>query len=347
MSLDPYKTLGVEKNADAAAVKTAYRKLARKYHPDVNPGNAEAENKFKEISEAYDILSDPAKKKEYDNLGREAFYTKGFGGTGYQRPDFNFSQGGGFSFQDIFSDLFGGGPNQDERIGRNGGFSFNTGFGGAHARPKKGEDAHLKLAISLREAADGTEAKVELAVHKTCAHCQGQGILSSGGGVRPCPACGGRGQTSQVENLKAKIPAGIKDGQRVRLKGKGAPGQNGGPAGDLMLEVSIKPDPVFTRQDDDLFTVAQVSLYDLLLGGTLEVPTLHGRATLKLPAGAQNGAKMRLKGQGMPKKKDRGDLYVTISAKLPANLSPEALELVKQLAEAAPVEETKSRGGDQ
>ncbi len=150
--------------------------------------------------------------------------------------------------------------------------------------------------------------------------------------------------STQLENLKAKIPAGIKDGQKVRLKAKGSPGLNGGPPGDLMLEVSIKPDPVFTRQGDDLLAEVSVSLYDLLRGGALEVPTLGGRASLKLPAGTQNGAKMRLKGQGMPKKKEHGDLYVTLKAKLPTKLSPEALELVERLAEAAPLESGKNRG---
>lgn len=342
MSLDPYKILGVEKDADAAAIKSAYRKLARKYHPDVNPGNAEAENRFKEISEAYDILSDPDKKREFDNLGRDAFYERGFGGTGYQRPDFDFSQGGGFSFNDIFGDLFGGGQTaHGSRPG--GGFSFNTGFGNrAAARPAKGADLTLKLSITLREAAEGTEATLELALPVTCPQCQGQGIVSNGGGVRNCPACGGRGQVNQTENLKAKIPAGIKDGQKVRLKGKGSLGVNGGQPGDLMLEVSIKPDPVFTRQGDDLLAEVSVSLYDLLKGGALEVPTLTGRASLKLPAGTQNGAKMRLKGQGMPisKKKEHGDLYISLKAKLPAKLSPEALELVDKLAEAAPLAES-------
>lgn len=163
--------------------------------------------------------------------------------------------------------------------------------------------------------------------------------MSNGGGVRTCPACAGRGQVNSLESLKAKIPAGIKDGQKVRLKGKGNPSQNGGPSGDLLLEISIKPDSVFTRQGDDLLAEVSVSLYELLKGGALEVPTLNGRATLKLPAGTQNGAKMRLKGKGMPRKKDCGDLYVTLKAKLPTNLSPEALKLVELLAGAAPIEE--------
>lgn len=336
MSLDPYKVLGVDKNADASAIKSAYRKLARKYHPDVNPDDKVAEDKFKEISEAYDILSDPAKKDEYDNLGREAFYERGFGGTGYQRPDF--SQGG-FSFEDIFGDLFGGGGSKRGAASRSG-FSFDRRFGG-QAAPKKGDDVNLKLSISLREAAVGTEAKLELGVPQTCSQCQGQGILSSGGGVRTCPQCGGRGHVNRLESLKAKIPAGIKDGQKVRLKGKGSPGENGGPSGDLLVQVNINPDPTFTRKDRDLYADLSVGLYDLLLGGQVEAPTLSGRAQLKVPTGTQNGTRMRLKGQGMPatKKEAAGDLYVTIKAVLPDKLSSEAKKIVASLAEAAPLPE--------
>ena len=338
MSLDPYKVLGVDKKAEASTIKSAYRKLARKYHPDVNPGDKASEEKFKEISEAYDILSDPAKKEEYDNLGREAFYERGFGGAGYQRPDF--SQGG-FSFEDIFGDLFGGGA---KRSG-GGGFSFERHFGGAAAAPpRKGDDVNLKLSISLREAAAGTEVKLELGIPKTCPQCHGQGVLSSGGGVRSCPNCGGRGQVNQLESLKAKVPPGIKDGQKIRLKGKGSPGENNGPAGDLLVEVTIKPDPVFTRKDQNLMADLPVSLYTLLQGGQVEAPTLSGRAQLKIPAGTQNGTKMRLKGQGMPAVKNTaaGDLYVTIKVVLPTKLNAEAKKLVSQLAEAAPLAEAES-----
>ncbi|MDR0881971.1 MAG: DnaJ domain-containing protein [Candidatus Adiutrix sp.] len=333
MSLDPYTVLGVAKSADGAAIKSAYRKLARKYHPDVNPGDKAAEDKFKEISEAYDILSDPAKKQEYDSLGREGFYERGFGGAGYQRPDFNQSE---FSFDSIFGDLFGGGGGRRSARGA-GGFPGNIRFGGA-AGPRKGDDVNLKLAISLREAALGTEARLELGIPQTCPQCQGQGVLSAGGGIRACPNCAGRGQVNHLENLKVQIPAGIKDGQKVRLKTKGSPGDNGGPAGDLLVEVAINPDPVFTRKERDLYADLPVGLYDLLLGGEVEAPTLTGRAQLKVPAGTQNGTRMRLKGQGLPavKKEPAGDLYVTIKAVLPGKLGPEAKKLAMQLAEAAP-----------
>lgn len=339
MSLDPYKVLGIDKKADASAIKNAYRKLARKYHPDVNPGDKASEDKFKELSEAYDILSDPAKKEEFDNLGREAFYERGFGGTGYQRPDF--SQGG-FSFEDIFGDFFGGSAKRSS----GGSFSFDRHFGGAAqaAPPRRGDDANLKISISLREAAAGTEVKLELSIPAACPQCQGQGVIASGGGIRNCPNCGGRGRVNQMENIKANVPPGIKDGQKIRLKGKGSPGENNGPAGDLLVEVNVKPDPLFTRKDQNLLADLPVSLYTLLQGGQVEAPTLSSRAQLKIPAGTQNGTKMRLKGQGMPALKNMpaGDLYVTIKAVLPTKLNAEAKNLVSQLAEAAPLAETKS-----
>lgn len=335
MSLDPYKVLGVEKKAEASAIKSAYRKLARKYHPDVNPDDRVAEDKFKEISEAYDILSDTAKKEEYDNLGREAFYERGFGGTGYQSPDF--SQGG-FSFEDIFGDLFGGGGGKSTGRGRSS-YSFDRGFGMA-SPPRKGDHLQRKLTISLKDAAFGTEARLELAVSRTCPQCQGQGILSSGGGVRSCPQCSGRCYIQTPESLKAKIPAGIKEGQQVRLRGKGLPGTSGGQAGDLLIEVNIRLDPVFTRQDRDLNADVPLNLYEALLGGTVQVPTLSGRVQLKVPPETPNGTRMRLRGQGMPatKKEAVGDLYVTFKVILPTSLTEEARELVSKLAEVAPIE---------
>jgi len=324
MSLDPYKTLGVDKKADEAAVKAAYRRLARQYHPDLNPGDAAAEEKFKEISEAYDILSDEEKKREYDSLGRKAFYERGFGGAGYQRPDFS---GAGFSFEEIFGDMFGG-PRPGRRRG---GFPF----GG----PGRGEDLHCALTISLREAALGAEAALDLNQSQPCPTCHGQGLVSAGGGVRPCAACRGQGRVSRPQNLKVKVPAGLGSGQKIRLKGQGGPGSNGGPPGDILVEVTVRPDPVFTRQGRDLGVELPVSLYEMLLGGPVSVPTLTGRATLKVPAGTQNGTRMRLKGQGFPAagREKAGDLYVTLKAVLPARLDAEAVALVERLAQAAPV----------
>jgi len=324
--LDPYKTLGVEKKADAAAIKSAYRRLARQYHPDVNPGDRAAEEKFKEISEAYDILSDEEKRREYDSLGRKAFYERGFGGAGYQRPDFS---GSGFSFEEIFGDIFKG-ARADRRRG---GFSFGS------SGSRRGGDLSCGLSISLKEAALGVEAALDLNQPQLCPACQGQGFVAAGGGVQPCPACRGQGRTSRSQSLKVKIPAGLGDGQKIRLKGQGEPGLGGGPPGDLLVEVTVKPDPVFTRQGRDLEVELPVSLYEMLLGGQVSVPTLSGRATLKVPAGTQNGTRMRLKGQGLPAagREKAGDLYVALKAVLPARLGDEAVSLVERLAQAAPV----------
>ncbi|MDR2934261.1 MAG: J domain-containing protein, partial [Candidatus Adiutrix sp.] len=183
------------------------------------------------------------------------------------------------------------------------------------------------------------EAALDLNQSQPCPSCQGQGLLSSGGGVRPCPACQGQGRISRPQNLKVKIPAGINSGQKIRLKGQGAPGVNGGPPGDLLVEVTVRPDQVFTRQGRDLEVELPVSLYEMLLGGQVSVPTLSGRATLKVPAGTQNGTRMRLKGQGLPAagREKAGDLYAALKAVLPAKLSAEAVQLAERLAEAAPV----------
>ena len=330
MSLDPYKTLGVDKKADAAVIKAAYRRLARQYHPDVNPGDQAAEEKFKKISEAYDILSDEEKKREYDSLGRKAFYERGFGGAGYQRPDFN---GAGFSFEEIFSDLFSGTRTSRRRPG----FPFTS------SGPGRGEDLYCALTISFREAALGAEAALDLNQPQACPACHGQGLVSSGGGVRPCLTCHGQGRVSRPQSLKVKIPSGLDSGQKIRLKGQGGPGTGGGPSGDLLVEVMVRPDPLLTRQGRDLGLELPVSLYEMLLGGQISVATLTGRATLKVPAGTQNGTRMRLKGQGLPAagREKAGDLYVTLKAVLPDRLDAEAAALVERLALAAPIEPLK------
>ncbi|MDR1395886.1 MAG: J domain-containing protein [Deltaproteobacteria bacterium] len=344
--IDPYKTLGVPKTAGSEEIKKVYRQLARRYHPDLNPGDPAAEAKFKELSEAYDILSDPDKKREYDTLGRDKFYREGFGGAGYQRPNFESRD---FSWADLFNDILGGGSRssrQNSSAGSSsgsssagtGGFDFSRAFSFGR-KGDKGLNREHAVTLDFQSGLKGREITLELDGKKTCSRCSGHGVISSGGGAAACPQCRGAGTVKEHQTLKVLIPAGVKDGQIIRLKGRGWPGDGGGEPGDLLLKVSLAPDETFTRQDQDLFADQAVSLYDCLLGGTVEVPTLSGRASLKLPAGTQNGQTFRLKGQGVPEGavKKTGDLYVTVKVTLPGKLSAEARALVQTLRQAAPV----------
>ncbi|MDR2442660.1 MAG: DnaJ domain-containing protein [Deltaproteobacteria bacterium] len=342
MSLDPYKTLGVDKKANQDTIKKAYRNLARKYHPDVNPGDKGAEEKFKELSMAYDILSDPAKKSEYDNLGKEAFFEKGFGGAGYQTGNFDFSD---FRWDDLFADLFGGGSKPRSSRRKNsfafGGdqVDFSSSFGdfGGRAVQKKGADVVRELNIPFLDAVNGQEMTLRLDLPQQCQQCGGQGLVSQGGGVGQCQACRGQGSVLAKQGIKLRIPPGVSDGQKIRLRGKGWPGQNGGAPGDLNFVIHVLPHEVFTRDGLNLLMEKDVSLYDALLGGSVKVPTPSGHATLKIPAMTQNGAKFRLKGQGITSGKKTGDLYVTVKVTLPTKLTEGARELVEKLAEMAPV----------
>jgi molecular chaperone DnaJ len=336
MSIDPYDVLGVSKDATQDEIKKAYRKLARKHHPDINPGNKDSEDMFKRVSEAYDILGDEKKRAEYDRLGQQGFYEQAFGGQGYERPDF----GRDFNFEDLFGDLFGGaGGARSHASGGRGGFDFR-GFGGAggfQRGPMKGGDLTSRIRIGFHDAIFGTETTLDFERPVICQACRGQGLDVSTGQV--CSACGGRGQTSVRERIKVRIPAGIDTGRKVRLAGKGQPGVSGGPPGDLYLEVDVAPDPVFTRQDRDIHLDTNVTLFEAVLGDKIEVPTLTGRASLTIPAGTQCGAKFRLKGQGLAatNKKPAGDLYVTVKVIIPKNLSPEAAELFRQLKDKVPM----------
>ena len=363
MTFDPYEILGVSKDASQDEIKKAYRKLARQYHPDVNPGDGSAEEKFKQISEAMDILGDKEKRAEYDRLGQQGFYEQAFGGAGYQRPDF--SQG--FNFEDLFGDLFGA-------SGAGGGgatyFNFGDGPRGGDYRsgPRRGGSLRYRIQVGFRDAIFGAETTFDLERPVTCSACGGQGVdLSQAamcptcngtghrtvkqgqaqvmtvcrdcggsgrtGPMRPCAACGGQGRTVTRETIKAKIPAGIDSGQKIRLAGKGQPGVDGGPPGDLFLEVEVAPDPVFKRSGQDITTETALSMFDAVLGGKVEVPTLTGRAALTLPPGTQNNAKFRLKGQGVPANRGKaaGDLYVVVKVNIPKDLSPRARELFEQL----------------
>lgn len=365
MNFDPYQVLGLTKEASQADIKKAYRKLARKYHPDVNPGDKAAEEKFKQISEAYDILGDEKKREEYDRLGQQNFYEQAFEGAGYQRPP----GGTSFNFEDMFGDLFGGarrGPGFTSVFGHGGG--FDTG-------PQRGHDLSYGLTVSFRDAIFGTETTLEFERPIGCPTCGGLGIDQSAtqvcsachgtgqttrkqgqtqimttcpacggsgrlGPARACPSCGGAGQTLHREKIKARIPAGVDSGQKVRLAGKGQPGLNNGPPGDLYLEIEVTPDPVFRRQGRDIYTEAQVSLFDAVLGAKVQVPTLTGKASITIPAGTQNGGKLRLKGQGVPAagSQPAGDMYVTIKVAIPRKLNSQAKELFQKLRDLIPAE---------
>ncbi|MDR3153974.1 MAG: J domain-containing protein [Deltaproteobacteria bacterium] len=340
MSLDPYAVLGVDKSAGAEDVKKAYRKLALKYHPDKNPGDKRAEEKFKEVSEAYDILSDPAKKSAYDSMGSERFYTHGTDGSGYSGPDFSSLN---IDLEELLKSFMGG-----KGFGGSGGFDFQTktrsrsrsGRGSwSSPRPVKGQDYDYTLRLGFREAALGTKVSLSIDVPKPCAQCGGTGVTSAGGGMRSCPACGGQGQVKSANELSATVPAGTVDGQKLRLAGKGGPGENGGPAGDLFLIVRVDPDPDFKRVRNDLHLDKRISLYTAVLGGQTEVKTLTGRSSLKVPPGTQNGGRVRLKGMGIaPAKAKAGDLIVTFKVVLPGKLEGEGKELLERLSRIAPIE---------
>lgn len=348
---DYYEVLGVEKNADDAAIKKAYRVLAKKYHPDMNPGDAEAEKKFKEASEAYAVLSDPEKRRQYDQYGHAAF--EGAGGAG----GFDFS---GMDFSDIFGDLFGG------MFG--GGRRANNG-------PMKGANIRTSVSITFEEACFGVEKEIELTLKDECKTCRGTGAkpgtsketCSKCGGkgqvvftsqsffgtvrnVQTCPDCGGTGKIikekcpdchgsgyiASRKKIQVSIPAGIDAGQSIRIRDKGEPGTNGGPRGDLLVEALVQRHPVFQRQDYNIFSTVPISFAVAALGGEILIDTIDGRVAYDVKAGTQTDTKVRLKGKGVPtlRNKDvRGDHYVTLVVNTPSKLSAEAKELLRKFDE--------------
>ncbi|MGN6258924.1 MAG: molecular chaperone DnaJ [Solirubrobacterales bacterium] len=359
MADELYKTLGVSKKASEDEIKKAYRKLARKYHPDRNPGDKEAEDKFKEISAAYDVLSDPEKRKEYD----EGPAFGGFGGFGGgQGPFGGGKQAGGFGGFDL-GDLFGG-------VGS----VFNRGGGrGAQAQQVRGRDLETEVQLDFDQAINGT--RISLTVPKaarcptchgggakpgtaptTCPRCEGRGVEAQGQGFfsisqpcpqcggagqvieDPCPTCGGSGLTQQNKRLQVNIPAGVKDGDRVRLAGKGEDGPRGGPPGDLYVTTRVAPSPVFKRLDDGNLEVAvPITVPEALRGGTIEVPTLGGTKKIKVAPGTKHGTIQRLRGEGPPKSKGKGggngDIRYRLEIAMPEDLNDEQREAVDKLAE--------------
>jgi molecular chaperone DnaJ len=355
-----YKTLGVAKKATDEEIKKAYRKLARQYHPDRNPDDPAAEEKFKEVSAAYDVLGDPAKRKEYDDAGGGMFGgTGGFGGAGPFGPGAGGAQGGfaGGDFGDIFSSLFN----------RGGGRS-----GRAQAQQVRGRDLETEVQLSFDQAVNGTQISVTVpkagrcpTCHGsgakpgtgpvTCPRCEGRGIDAQSQGFfsisQPCPQCGGAGQiiedpcptcngsglTQQTKRYKVNVPAGVKNGARIRLAGKGEAGPRGGPPGDLYVTTRVKPSPVFERLGDgNLEVTVPISIPEALRGGTIEVPTLDGTKRIKVAPGTRHGAVQRLRGEGppRPKGKGRGDIRYRLEIEVPNELSEEQSQVVEQLAEA-------------
>lgn len=356
---DYYEVLGVDKNADDAALKKAYRALAKKYHPDMNPGDAEAEKKFKEASEAYAVLSDPDKRRQYDQFGHAAFDGAAGGGGGFGGFDFNSADFGDI-FGDIFGDLFGG-------SGRRG--------GRANSGPMKGANIRKGIRITFEEAVFGCEKELEVVLKDPCAKCGGTGA-KPGTSPETCPKCGGRGQvvyTSQsffgtVQNvqtcpdchgtgkiirekcpdcggsgyvsskkkIKVTIPAGIDNGQSVRIREKGEPGVNGGPRGDLLVEVTVSRHPIFQRQDMHIFSTAPISFAQAALGGDVRIKTVDGEVIYTVKPGTKTGTKVRLKGKGVPSVRNsqvRGDHYVTLVIQTPEHLSAEAKEALRRFDE--------------
>ncbi len=329
---DYYTILGVPKGAPEKDIKSAYRKLARKWHPDANPSNArEAEEKFKDIQEAYEVLNDPEKRRKYDVLGsdwqraaREAEQQRSYRRT--QASDFGgFNNFGGASeaqgasgFSDFFDMFFSG-------IGRQ--RAPGAGFGSSQSR---GEDLESTIELALSDAYEGGKKSVTLQVEDICPRCHGSGTDRN----RICTQCHGTGRVRETKRFDVTIPRGVRDGQRIRLAGQGASGPGGGSRGDLYLVVHLAGDDGYDRKGDDLYVDLPVSIYDLILGGDVRVPTMTGDVTMTIPAGTQNNKMLRLSGKGMPKLKDGGygDEYVRLIGQLPTNLTDKETKLFRELA---------------
>jgi molecular chaperone DnaJ len=325
---DYYDVLGIKKDATEKEIKQAYRRLARRYHPDVNPGDKSAEAKFKEINAAYEVLSDKEKRQKYDKYGDRWQYADQFEQAARQQPQWDFSQGGsGTSYHfggdiggldSIFEELFGGGRPRTSR----------------RTRQARGEDLESEVEVGLEEAYHGTTRTISLQVPETCPTCKGTGRIQN----VPCSTCRGSGMVASSKRLEVKIPAGVQTGSRVRIAGKGQPGYGGGPPGDLYLRITVAPHPAFEREGDNLTTSVQVPLSVAILGGEVPVPAPGGKLALKIPPETQNGRVFRLGGRGMPHlgSSGRGDLMVKVSVVLPTRLSEKEKELFRQLSEIRP-----------
>jgi molecular chaperone DnaJ len=364
-----YDTLGVKKGASADEIKKAYRKLAAQYHPDKNPGDASAEEKFKEVQNAYDVLSDTEKRKQYDTVGSAD------GRVGFDPRNFDFGRGGNFNvgdlgdLGDLFGGLFGG------RAGR--------GAGGRRQRPEPGNDIEVDVRLSFEDSLRGLETKIPVEVTTACRECggtgaepgtapvicpvcHGRGVVSESQGLfalsepcprcrgngtvieKPCHSCHGSGRERRLKRYTVKIPAGVKDGTRIRLKGKGEIGADGGPAGDLYVVTRVAESKRFRRRGDaDLEVDVPVTYSEAALGAKVEVPTPDGRVSLKIPAGTQTGKLLRVKGHGAPKLRGsgRGDLIARVRVTVPSKLSKaerEAIENLQKVSREQPREEASA-----
>lgn len=358
---DYYEILGVKKTASKDEMKKAYRKLAMQYHPDRNPGSKDAEDKFKELNEAYETLSDDQKRAAYDRFGHAAFEQGGGFGGGGRGQSHGFSGGaGGAGFSDIFEEMFGD-------------FMGGGAGGRGQARAQRGSDLRYDLTISLEESFKGIQKNISLKIHGTCDTCKGSGskkgsgsstcgMCQGAGMVRnqqgfftvqrtcpqcqgsghvikdPCGDCHGQGRVLKNRSIKVAIPAGIEDGARIRLAGEGEVGLHGAGAGDLYVFIDVAPHKLFKRQDASIYFGATIPMATAILGGDIEVPTIDGsRARVAIPEGTQSGKQFRLKGKGMSvlRRSERGDMYITITVETPVNLTKKQEDLIKEFAKLA------------
>ena len=367
---DFYKILGVKRDAKPDEIKKAYRRLARKYHPDVNPGDQAAEERFKQMSEAFDVLSDPKKRKVYDRFGQYSEnlanaaadagagspYTRGapFDFSGFDWGATTTSSGTGGSFRDIFADLFGGGKAEREP---------------PRPQPQRGADIEMPLSLSFEEAIKGLTTSITVNRSEQCSRCHGAGdtggsvvtcatckgtgqVQRTGGRLRfnqecpdcdgsgkrrpPCSLCKGKGTLSQIENVKVRIPAGVDTGSRVRIPGKGEGGRLGAPPGDLFIITNVGRHQYFTRKGDNIYVTVPLTVPEAALGAKIEVPTVAGKAQLRIAPGTQSGQKFRLRGRGAPSLRDantHGDQFVEVQVVLPKVISEETKELLRKYAQ--------------
>ena len=332
---DYYSILGVSRGAPDRDIKAAYRKLARKYHPDVNPGDKSAEAKFKEINEAYEVLSDPEKRRKYDQYGADFENAEAFARARQQaRQQYtSYGRGGGTPFTTFETSDMGDLNEVLEGLFRGFGGTAGTRTGARRAA-RRGEDIQHPVEVSLEEAFNGTKRVLDLQTESVCPACQGTGRVRNG----VCQQCGGQGRTIKPRRLEVKIPAGVRDGSKVRIAGEGNPGV-GGPNGDLYLIIKVAPHPLFKREGDDLVVDVPVPLTTAVLGGEIQVPTLKGsKLALKIPPETQNGKVFRLTGQGMPRLNGtaRGDMLARVSVVLPTNLSEKERRLFEQFRALRP-----------